>query len=88
VDWWDGESGSLTGDTIHTYSQAGEYTIILSLSGSNRWTFSSASKPLLPKQDTTVTNVEIISMPSLEEWFGNSATSVESYFFSYFNYNW
>ena len=88
VDWGDGTTWNLTADTRHTYGMASGYTITLSLSWANKWTFQNVTKPLVPKDGTTVTWVKIIYMPSLADGFGNSATNPWDYFFSYFNKDW
>ena len=85
---WDETAENLTSDTTHTYSETWTYTIILSLSWADRWTFQNVSKSLVTKNGTTMTWVKIISMPSLADWFGNSATVPGDNFFSYFNYAW
>ena len=87
VDRWDGSTWNLTTDTTHTYDVAWIYDIILSLSWSDRWKFW-ASKALVPKAWTTVTWVKIVYMPSLAEWFWDSATAPWNYFFHYFNNAW
>jgi hypothetical protein len=52
-----------------------------------RWTFgSTTTKPLVPLDHTTVSNVKIIGMPSLADGFGDSATNPGANFFTYFNY--
>ena len=88
VDWGDGTTWNLTADTRHTYGMASGYIITLSLSWANKWTFQNVTKPLVPKDGTTVTWVKIIYMPSLADGFGNSATNPWDYFFSYFNKDW
>ena len=86
VDRWDWISGDLMADTTHTYENEWIYNIILSLTWwVSRWTFTSNQKPVVPKNGTTVTWVKIIYMPSLAEWFGNSATAPWNYFFYFFN---
>ena len=88
VDRWDGSlTQDLTGDTVHTYSVASGYTITLSTTA-DRWTFKNVYKPLVPTNWTTVTDVKIVSMPSLADWFGNNATNPGNYFFYNFNSNW
>ncbi len=88
VDRWDGMTEDLTANTTHTYDTAWIYEVVLSLSWANRWTFQNGTKPLVPTAWTTVTWVQIIYMPSLADWFGNSATIPGNYFFKYFNYWW
>ena len=85
---WEGSSENLTADTMHTYSTPWTYTVVLSLSWADRWTFQNVSKPLVPKDGTTMQMVTMASMPSLAEWFGDSATSPGNNFFYFFNYNW
>ena len=92
VDRWDGTTWNLTVATKHTYSAASGYTIILSLSWSERWRFQwvtpSESRPLVPKVGTTMTWVKIVSMPSLADGFWASATAPGNYFFEKFNEDW
>jgi len=88
VDRWDGTMWNLTWDIVHTYSVASGYTIILSLSWTDRWTFQGKSKPLVPIAETTMSWVKIVSMPSLAEWFGDNAKNPGNNFFRAFNYQW
>ena len=88
VDWWDGTTGNLTANTVHTYSIASGYTITLSLLWADRWTFKDWYEPLVPTDGTTMVWVKILFMPSLADWFGNSATTPGNYFFYNFNKNW
>lgn len=90
INRWDGgATTNHTADTTHTYTSPGTYEITLSLgSGVSRWTFVYTAKPLVPKSWTTANNVYISKMPKLSDWFGNSATSAESYFFDRFNAVW
>ena len=90
VDRWDGTTGNLTADTTHTYSTAWTYTITLSLSWADRWTFKNqtSDQPLVLSNWTTMTWVKIVFMPSLADGFGNSATNPWNYFFMSFNKNW
>ena len=89
VDWWDWTTWNLTTHTTHTYATSGTYNIILSLTWwADRWTFQNVSKPLVPKDWTTVTEVKITSMPSLAGGFGANATAPWNYFFDHFNRNW
>ena len=82
---WDGESENLTADTTHEYTTAWTYTVILSTTA-NRWTFQDVGKPLVPKAGTTVTDVKVVLIPSLADWFGANATNPWDYFFA--NFNW
>ena len=89
VDRWDGTTWDLMEDTIHTYENKWTYNIILSLTWwASRWKFYFSKKPLVPSNWTTMTWVGIIYMPSLADWFGDSATNVGNYFFSQFNSYW
>jgi len=90
VDWWDGSPiETVSADKSHTYNTAWTYTITLSLTWwADRWTFQNVYKPLVPTNWTTVTDVKIVSMPSLADWFGNSETNPWNYFFYSFNNNW
>ncbi len=88
VDRWDGTTWNLTADITHTYATAGTYPITLSLSWADRWTFQNVSKPLVPQAGTTMTWVKVTYMPSLAEWFGESATSPWDNFFNAFNLIW
>ena len=88
VDWWDGtEIEIVSADKTHTYTWAWIYEIILSLTWwADRWTFQSTVNGLITYAQTS--NIKIIYMPSLAEWFGESATSPGDYFFCNFNYHW
>lgn len=91
VDRWDGITGDLTSNTTHTYSATWTYNITLSLSWADRWTFTNNyddNKSLVPMSWTTVTWVQIVYMPSLAEWFWNSADAPWDYFFYFFNADW
>ena len=90
VDWWDGSPvETVSADKTHTYTWDWTYTITLSLTGSaTRWIFQNVTKPLVPKNGTTATNVKITYMPSLADWFGDNATNPGYYFFERFNENW
>ena len=91
VDRWDGITGDLTSNTTHTYSATWTYNITLSLSWADRWTFTNNyddNKSLVPMSWTTVTWVQIVYMPSLAEWFWNSANAPWDYFFYFFNADW
>ena len=86
---WDGNSENLISDTTHTYTWAWTYTIILSpAEWVDRWTFQNVTKPLVPINGTTMTWVKIVYMPSLEDWFGESATAPWDDFFGGFNAGW
>ena len=86
VNRWEGNTVSLTSDSIHTYNTTWIYNVTLSLWGwYTRWKFTSVTS-LIPKNWTTVMNVKIISMPSLAEWFGESATAPGNFFF--YGFNW
>ena len=88
VDWWDGSPiETVSADKTHTYTWTWTYNIILS-PATDRWTFQSVNKPLVPTNWTTVADVKIVSMPSLADWFGNNATNPGNYFFYNFNSNW
>ena len=91
VDRWDGITGDLTSNTTHTYSATWTYNITLSLSWTDRWTFTNNyddNKSLVPMSWTTVTWVQIVYMPTLAEWFWNSADAPWDYFFYFFNADW
>ena len=89
VDRWDGTTGALTADTVHTYDAEWTYDIILSLAWwVDRWKFQKVYKPLVPKAWTTITWVQITYMPSLADWFGNNETVPGDYFFMSFNNAW
>ena len=91
VDRWDGNPVLLTWDIEHTYTDVWTHTITLSLTWwSDRWKFAQfyQNKPLVPTDGTTMTWVKIVYMPSLEDWFGDSATDPWDYFFYAFNYEW
>ena len=88
VDRWDGTSDDLIDDIVHTYDEASGYTITLSLSWADRWTFLGVTKPLVPAAETTMTWIKIVTMPSLAEWFGESTTSPGNNFFRAFNHQW
>ena len=104
VDRWDGTTGewatwwwiieNIISHTTHTYSATWTYNITLSLSWADRWTFRemwweiSYTEPLVPVSWTTVTDVQIIYMPSLTEWFWDSAEVPGNRFFSWFNNSW
>ena len=104
VDRWDGTTGewatwgwiieNIISHTTHTYSATWTYNITLSLSWADRWTFRemwweiSYTEPLVPVSWTTVTDVQIIYMPSLTGWFWDSAEVPGDRFFSWFNNNW
>ena len=51
IDRGDGTpKADLTADTLHTYTNAGSYTITLAFTGGEkRWTFTSISKSLVPQ---------------------------------------
>ena len=62
VDWWDGSPiEAVSADKSHTYSDAWTYIITLSTT-SDRWTFQNVRKPLVPKDGTSMTWVNIIYM--------------------------
>ena len=88
VDRWDGTSDDLIDDIVHTYDEASGYTITLSLSWTDRWIFQGKNKPLVPTAETTITWVKIVAMPSLAEWFGESAAVPGNNFFRAFNHQW
>ncbi len=92
VDWWEGLVEWLLEDTTHTYEKTWTYNIILSLAEwDKRRKFQDNGvvwKPLIPKKWTNTTNIKIISMPSLAEWFGESKEKPGDYFFEEFNYDW
>lgn len=91
VDRWDWTTWDLVAHTTHTYTESWVYNIILSLSWADRWTFTNSNydnKSLVPISWTTVTWVQIVYMPSLAEWFWNSADAPWDYFFYFFNADW
>lgn len=73
----------------HKYKKRWTYTVRLSLSPwAYRWEFSCNSSSLIPEYWTTVSDVKILSMPSLVDGFWDSATNPWDCFFSYFNSEW
>ena len=73
----------------HSYKKSWKYVVRLSLSHwASRRKFSCNSSSLIPKYWSTVSNVTIISMPSLADGFWDSATNPWDCFFSYFNSEW
>ena len=98
IDWWidDGVIEASQDQTyLHTYGSVWTYEVRLALAEwVDRWTFGQlgwwSRQWLVPKDIhyATVSDVKIISMPSLADWFGVSATSPWDDFFAYFNYNW
>lgn len=65
----------------------GTQTITLS-TNENKWKFKqNYQQALIPQNETTVKNVKIISMPSIDQWFASWGNADQS-FFSYFNYQW
>ena len=89
VNWWDGSPvETVSAGKTHTYTWAWIYNIILSTTA-NRWIFQRVvNNPLVPINGTTMIWVKIVSMPSLEDWFGESATDPWNYFFNWFNNGW
>ena len=98
IDWWidDGVIEVSQDSTyFYTYGSIWTYVVRLALADwEDRWTFNNqwwwSRQWLVPKDayNTTVSNVKIISMPSLADWFGASATNPWNNFFANFNYNW
>ena len=92
IDWWDGTTTTATttnSSWAHskTYASAGTYYITL-VNPWTRWLFTSVSYGLVPTAWFTGDSVWVEYMPSLEDWFGDSATSVWDFFFSNFNTSW
>ena len=89
VDWWDGTKWKLTSDVTHTYTDVWIHYIILSLTWwADRREFSAIKKQFIPVEGTSMTWIKIIYMPSLSEWFWNSATEPGDSYFYYFNHYW
>ena len=93
VDRWDGSPvETVSADKTHTYSTASGNTITLSLTWwADRWRFRNHYRnndQFIPKDWTTVKGVKIVKMPSLADWFGESATNPWHNFFYNFNRNW
>jgi len=87
VDRWDGTTGTIGAHLTKTYNNIGTYYVELQ-NPWDRWKFAWANNPLIPQSWTTVDNVKIVYMPSLADWFGESASNPGHNFFRFFNHNW
>ena len=90
VQRWDDSIENLTQNTMHRYSTAWTYNIVLSLSWADRWKFRQeyTNTQFVPKDGTSMSDVKIVYMPSLADGFWNSETDVGGHFFDKFNYVW
>jgi len=87
VDRWDGTTGTISTHLTKTYNNIGTYYVELQ-NPWDRWKFSLTSYSLVPQSWTTVDNVKIVYMPSLADWFGESASNPGDNFFRSFNSQW
>ena len=92
IDRWDGTSTTATGESStglrsKTYASAWTYYITLANPWS-RWTFTNPSYGLVPSSWFTGDSVWVEYMPSLEDWFGDSASNPWDNFFRSFNSSW
>ena len=92
IDWWDGTSTTATTTNFFwahskTYASAGTYYITL-VNPWTRWLFTSESYWLVPSSWFTGDSVWVEYMPSLKDWFGDSASNPWNNFFRGFNRSW
>ncbi|MBQ7073818.1 hypothetical protein IJM86_01875 [bacterium] len=87
ISWGDDTPTEMVTEQLtHAYTEEDIYFITLTPEQEKR-TFTNTTQPLFPQDGTTVEKLELITLPLLSKYFGESENIAGDYFFAHFNHD-